>query len=130
MGLVFGALGNPATEQFLLGGCERLVGLRRRHEVVGIGAEDPMDQLTGLGVSRFEGLSGQSFLAEVETEFSLPGVFVGSVAMEAGVGQDGTDVPIVLDPVGGVGRRQEEAGNNPPESREQTSPVLMSIAHG
>ena len=45
MGLVLGALGDPPFEQFLLLGRERLVGFRRRHDLLGVVFEHPGHQL-------------------------------------------------------------------------------------
>lgn len=88
MGFVSGSLFDPLFEKRDLIGQERFVGLRWRHDFVGIGGDDAGDDLLPV-----------LFVCDVETEpgftegfaFVILGV-VGAVAFEAVAREDGADV--------------------------------------
>ena len=101
MGLILGALRDPATKQVLLCGAELLVALRRRHEVVAIGRENAPHQFTAAGMawlhrhlSRLRGLQG--LFAPIEAQLRLARFLVGPMALKAIVREKRTDVPVEL----------------------------------
>src|SRR5262249_32386669 len=114
--LVFRPLLDPALQQFLLGLLERLFRAGRRHLLVGVGGEDPGDQLAGLDVARYDRAVAalellRRGLAEVEPQARLARLVGGAVAGEAVGRQDRLDVAGVGDlggRVGGGGRREGE----------------------
>jgi hypothetical protein len=111
---VGGAFGDPAAEEVGLGRGDRLVEVGGRHEVVLVGGEDPAEDLAVFGFlevdARVAGFAAfDCGLAEVEAEVGLALLFVGAVAMEAFVREDGPDVAIEAHVVGcGGGERQNE----------------------
>ena len=107
MGLIDGALLYPATEEFLLFWREGLMRLLRGHEVIFVLREDSLDDLRFFGFARDDGdlpaLAGlEREFADVEPEATFAGFLIESMAMEAGVRHDRTDVTVEAD---GVGRR-------------------------
>ena len=112
--LVFGSLGDPSLEEILLSGRQLLVGVWRRHQVVFVCRENPVDQGTGVRFAGDKRLHRQRFLANVETQICLPMFGVGTVAVEAVVGKDRPDVAIELHRVsrrrlGGEDKADEQA---------------------
>ncbi len=97
MFFVGGARVDPTFEDFLLGGRHRAVRLGRRHDLVLILGEEALDQLAAGGIPRDESLLFQGFLTDIQTEFALALVRVGSVAIETVLGQDRANIPIVLE---------------------------------
>ena len=88
MGFVGGAFFDPLFEERDLIGQERFVGLRWRHDFVGIGGDDADDDFLPV-----------LFVRDVKTEAGFTEGFtlvilgvVGAVAFEAIVGEDGADV--------------------------------------
>ena len=100
--LVLGTLGDPALEQGLLDGRERLVGLGRRHQLVRIGAVEAMHQFTAGSVSGHDGLLAglgrpERLVPEVEPQATLHLLHIGPVAREAVLGEDRPDVAVEPD---------------------------------
>lgn len=80
------ASGDPLLEcGDLLWGEWFFVGVLRRHEVVGIGGGDAMDEFAFVGGAGFD--DGEGTFAGVEAEICLAGVGVEAVAGEAVVGE-------------------------------------------
>ena len=107
MGFVDGALGDPATEEFLLGRRQRLVRFLLRHDVFGVVREDTFDDLALFRLARDDGdlaaLAGlERLFAEIQAQAAFARLRVEAVAMEAGVRHDRTDVAVEAD---GVRRR-------------------------
>ena len=105
--LIFRALGDPAAEHFLLASGQWFVGFGWGHEFIFIAGEDAADDFTFFWVGRndgdFTGFGGfEGLLADIEAEFGFAGIFVGAVAVEASIGEDGSEVAIELD-FGGQG---------------------------
>ncbi len=102
MALILGALGDPLDEGGALGGGEGLVGLRRRHDVVGVLGLEPPDEFA---LARFAGndrcLSGlgrcERGIAEVESQAALDLLHVGAVTGEAVVRKDRADLAVEVD---------------------------------
>ena len=88
--------GDPALEGFLLRGRDRTVRLGWRHDFVLVLGEESLHELTAGGVSRDEGLLFHGFLADIQSQFSLALIGIGTVAIKAVLGQDRTNVAIVL----------------------------------
>ena len=106
MGLVLGAVLDPIDEQFLLSVGEFLLGLRRRHLLVGIVREDSPDHFAGVGVAGHDRFLVDGRLALIEPQLGLPRRAIGPMAREAVLEQNGADVAVVLDRgVGGVATR-------------------------
>jgi hypothetical protein len=101
--LVGRALADPFGEQRFLGFAERFLELRRRHEVVLILGVQAFEQQAGLGIAGHDGLGLDGRLAHIEAEVGFTMVFVGAVAGEAVVAENGTDVAVVAQ----LGRRSE-----------------------
>jgi len=105
--LIFRALGDPAAEHFFLASGEWFVGFGWGHEIIFIAGEDAADDFTCFWVTwndgDFTGFGGfESLLADIEAELGFAGIFVGAVAVEASIGEDGSEVAIELD-FGGQG---------------------------
>ena len=107
MALIFGALGDPFADGLDLRGRDGLVQLGRRHDLVGISARQPIEHLALLRMAgndrRIPGLRwpGRAFPL-IEPHAALPLGPVRSVALEAGVGENGADVAIERDLIRGV----------------------------
>ena len=109
--LIFRPLRDPFFEQLLLLGLERLVRIRRRHHLVGVGAEETLDDLALGRLARHDrrrlALGGlDRLITQVEPKAALSRR--GAVAAEAIVGEDGPYVAVVFDIGVGVGGRQAE----------------------
>ena len=95
--LILGALGDPAAEELLLFGRERLVGLVRGHGIAFV--ENADDDLALVRVARDDGEDSvfglfDGLVADVEPQPGLAGVRIETVAVEAGVRHDGPDVAV------------------------------------
>ena len=102
MPLVFGALSDPPLKQRLLLGLERLMGLRGRHQLVGVIGQQPMHQFAAGRIARQDCLLArlgrpERRLADIQTQAALHLLHIGAVAGKAVVGEDRPDVPIELD---------------------------------
>jgi hypothetical protein len=123
--LVLGALLDPAADEGALGVVEGLVGIRRRHDVVGICGGDATPEFAGIGVTGFESdatvlVGGEGAFGGIETETGLAMLGVKAVAGEALVGEEGADVAVELD-WGGMdeGGSQDDPGEGRDEEPEE-----------
>ena len=114
MVLVNGALLDPAADEVALGGLERgLVRIGRRHDLVGIGADDAEPRFGVGDVAGHESAEAVAIngggveLVEAELGFAVGGIT--AVAGEAVVREDGADVLVVGDGLGGAGDCDERA---------------------
>lgn len=95
MGLPGGAFSNPGFEKGDFAGFELSMGLGWRHDFLGVFVEKTLIEGAFVGFA-FDhggaagGVEEAGFGVESETGFA--GAGVGTVAMEAGVRQDGADV--------------------------------------
>ncbi len=87
-------IGGGHAEGFVLGG-----DAADDFGMVGVAGDEGV-----LGVAEFDGIAG--FGVEAEFGFTIGGV--GAVAGEAFVGEDGADVAVELDGLGGEREREEE----------------------
>jgi hypothetical protein len=99
MVLILGSLVDPVTQQGLLRIGEFLVRTPRGHEQVRIVREDAMDQGAFGGFawkdcSRFDSLFGP-----IESQIGLAMLSIWSMAIKTILREDGTDIPIELDPL-------------------------------
>ena len=108
------ALGDPGLEQGQLFGGNRLMLLRRRHDLLGVLRFDALDERAQLGLAGHDrdvafpvGLRGGLV---VEAQLGLARLLVGSVAGDAVLGEDGTDLAAEADGLGGVDQGQAEQG--------------------
>ena len=95
-----GTLRHPLLHQLLLGRREFLVGLHRRHQLVLVGGEDAVHQLTLTGFSRHDRprarLSrSQCLLPQIQPQLTFPGAGIRPVAGKTVVREDRSDVTIV-----------------------------------
>ena len=95
--LVGGTLLDPFFEDVLLSQREFFVRVRRRHEVVLVGRQDPGHEFTLADFAGNEGLCAYSFLADVEPQIGLTMLRVVAVAVEAVVAQNGPHIAVELD---------------------------------
>ena len=107
MALVFGALGDPATERFNLLGGQVLVRLRRRHAVLFVRRDQTGDELALIRLPRDDhGVASaiqRGVRGVVEPQPALAVVGVLTVAVEAVFGKDGANVAVELQLRGGRG---------------------------
>ena len=100
VGFVDSAFGDPAAEEFFLGGGEGFVGLFGRHGVFVVedaGNDFAFVRVTGDdGEGAFFGFFDGLF-ADVEAEAGFAGFGVETVAVEAGIRHEGADVAIERD---------------------------------
>ena len=111
---------HPALEQIDLRGLERLVLLRRRHDVVFVGRGDAADQLALFQRTRHHRDFTRLRLAKrhvlhVEPQFALALVRVRPVAGVAVLGKDRTDVAVEIE----LRRGEFRAGRGGGEREEQ-----------
>lgn len=100
VGFVNSAFGDPAAEEFFLGGGEGFVGLLGRHGVFVV--EDAGDDFAFVRVTGDDGEGAffglfDGFFADVEAEAGFAGFGVETVAVEAGIRHEGADVAIERD---------------------------------
>ena len=107
---VFRALGDPSLENLLLRGGQRTVRIRRRHHLVGVGRRQTFDELARSGVAGHEGFLLQRGVADVEAQLGLALVAVRAVAVETVLGQNRTDVLVVIHLGAEGGQGGEERG--------------------
>ena len=90
---------DPPLQQRLVGIGEGLLGLRRRHDAVGIGRADPVDDealgpFSGQNRSRPGIAPGEGAIARVEPEAGLPRRAVSAMAGRTMLGEDRLDLPL------------------------------------
>ena len=113
MGLHRGPFGDPAANQLNLGRCHFLPRGRRGHDLIGIGRHQAGEQLAGVGLLGHHGgrarrLNLQHICGDIQPQACLPLLLIGTVALEAQVGQERANLAAVIDrPIGGVGRRED-----------------------
>lgn len=111
---VRGSGNNPAAECFNLLRSQFFVGIRRGHHLVGVFGQDPLNDGTLVGRSRFDGLNPVfhrvSSLGGVEAEICLPLFGVEPVTGKAVVREDRPDVAVEIDGLVGGGTRSGLAG--------------------
>ena len=129
VGFVGSTFGDPLGEEGFLGWGEGFVGIRGWHEFVRVGVGEPGDEFAGGGVAGddggFTGFGGfEGGVADVEAETAFAVIGVGSVAVEAVVGEDGADVAVIAERGGGGVERQQQ------QSREGEPEHLMNLGDG
>ena len=95
--LVLRPLGDPPLQDVLLLVRERLLDVRRRHQLALVLREDPMHQLALVRLSRDDGQAARlqrtdGLVPEVQPEPRLAGLVVRAVAREAATRQDRPDL--------------------------------------
>jgi hypothetical protein len=92
---VFAVLGtcfDPLDQVFFLLIGERLLELGGRHPLVGICAEDPIYELAGLGLARYDRFAVDGRFAHVQPQIGLARRRVGTETSVAVVGQNRLDI--------------------------------------
>lgn len=96
-----GTLLDPGFESLNLGGVESFVCLGRRHEVVDICGDHSLVKQTLIGGSSNDGCPVFSIrlggFFEIKAQICFAMLLVGSVAIEAAVGEEGEDLAVELD---------------------------------
>ena len=106
--LVFRSFLNPLVEQVLFILCERGVGLGRGHDLIGVIGADAVMKFALFYLARNDDLAFQGILADIESQFCLPSLFVWTMASIALAGQQGTDFPIEINALQWEGRQNQE----------------------
>ena len=118
---------DPAVEEFFLVVGEPPVGIRRRHDDVGVGRVDAFEQHARTRIARHDRAGMNRSLAVIELQVSLPLVAVLSVAIEAVLGEDRPDVAIEVERLsrrldsrfGRPGRRPDRRHHRHPSRHHQ-----------
>src|SRR5438552_446972 len=103
MRLVLRALGDPAAEDLFLGGGERQMRFRRRHQFVGVAGKNAThdEALTGLAGQNGVGMRllalGEGLGELIQPESRLARGLVRSMAFKTAVRENGADVAIELE---------------------------------
>jgi hypothetical protein len=113
--LVLRPLPDPAGQQFLLLGRERLLQRRRRHDLVGIFREDPVEGDAGIRITGGDRSRLDGGIPQVQPQIGLPAGAVGAVAGEAVLHQDRANVLVEGDRLGRGGQAgdQRQGGESP-----------------
>ena len=124
--LILRAFLDPAAEQRGLMRRDFLPGLGRRHQLVGIVAQDAFEQFALRDLPRDDGeVAGlrrlDRILRSVEAQLPFPFLVVGSVAGEAFVGENWLDVPVEVD-AGGQGGSLVRFGSRGGKRRQRQAP--------
>ena len=132
--LILGPLLDPAVEDCGLRRRDRLAEMWRRHHDVGIGARNPGEKFTLVGLSRHDrprpaaqfsgGVGGQ-----IETQARLSLGIIGAVAGEAPVGEDRPHVAIERDPLAARIFGRPTAGGHE-QHAEDDARVESGVSHG
>ena len=100
MTFVFPAFKDPLLEGVFLCLAELMWMIGWRHDLVFVVIKDAVDQFTLFEVAWDDGTEAVvvfiGSLGGVEPETGFSGTFIDTMAIKAGVGEDGTDVPIEL----------------------------------
>ena len=97
VGLVRCSLSDPFGDQIALFLGDRFASFWGRHDRIGVIGEDAFEDCACLGVSRKNGVCIEGCLAIIESQVGLSRVGVGTMAGEAGIGEDGSDISIEFD---------------------------------
>ena len=118
----WGTFRDPLFEDFLLRRAQFLVNLRGRHLFVGIERTDPLQQQTLGWLPRhdrgpvFPRCLGGRF--HIKPQIPLPVLFVGTMAIEAAVGQQRQHLPAEIHWFRPSGGRQQQRENRPGSLRK------------
>ena len=99
--LVFCTCGDPLAECLDLRCSELFVGFWRGHDLVWVGAEDALDERAGVRLAGNDGAFsrfcwGEGGFGKIEAKSAFEIFAIGSMAREAVVGEDGTDLEVVV----------------------------------
>ena len=97
MGLVLGTLPDPLFEGLALGLGDRFTGLGWRHHCIGVVRDDAFEEGASLGVGGVDGTRGDRVISIIEPQVGLSGVFIGPMASEASIREDGSYIAIEVD---------------------------------
>jgi hypothetical protein len=104
-----GAFVDPLLDGGDLRGCERAACGRRGHAALGIGVRDAEIDAAGFGFAGRE--CGERSLFGIQADAGHALAFVGAVASEAVVGEDGADLAVEVDGPGGEGTHRPSQYN-------------------
>jgi hypothetical protein len=116
--LVVRPLLDPAVEQLFLVFRKPPIGVRRRHQNVGIGRVDPFEDRARAGVARHDRAGVDRRLTVVEPQIGLPLLAVLAVAIEAVFRQDRPDVAVELERLRGLGGQSHRQARGPCAHRQ------------
>jgi hypothetical protein len=118
MRLPRGTLSDPLFDESDLAGFELIVGLGRRHDLIGVFADEALVERAFIGLAAHHGRTALGVKETgfgIEAETSFAGAWVRAVAMETGLCQDGADIAVE----GEVCARREQADAGPKQSEEE-----------
>ena len=93
--LVVRSLGNPSAQKREIGGTDRAVLLRRRHDLILVRGDEPFDELAFVRFARNDGLAGDGAGAVIKAELGFALLLVEPMAFEAMLCQDRLDDEVV-----------------------------------
>ena len=122
MAFPFGARLHPLLEKGDLLGLEGFIGFGGRHEFIAVGGMEAGGDFAPFPIPGDDGDGTAFAFAEsacggIEAEFGFPMFFIGPVAGEAMIGEDGADIAIKRG-WGGVERGKREEGEDEKETGE------------
>ena len=122
---------NPSAHRVNLHGSERLLALRRRHEVVGVLRDEPLDEfaLRGLAGQDDGFLRPEQTLFRVEPELRLAGLLIRAVALKAVLREDGQHLAVEIRRRLGRGRGEGRGRDGERGEREQSSAKGVEKGH-
>ena len=103
---VLASLGDPVFENGSLVGREGFTQVARRHQRIGVVRFDPLDQGAQIGLAGEDGRSFR-FGFGIEAQVGLPILGIRSVALEAVVCEDRSDLLVEIDLRDGKGRKKD-----------------------
>src|SRR5688572_23733793 len=129
MRLVLRALRDPAFEQILLRGRKLLVAVRGGHAILRVGSENAGDEFAFIGLTRNDHTLLDGNRSIVEPQFRFAMAFVGAMAAEAVVREDGADVAVELNflPLSLGQNTERDHGANGPLPQTKHSAVCFEM---
>jgi hypothetical protein len=102
VGLVFRPFGDPLLEKPAVAFGKRILGLRRRHPLVGILGKDPPDQLTLVRPAWYDRSFArlgwfQCLVFDIQAQARFARSLVGTMALEAMAREDRPDLVVEID---------------------------------
>lgn len=117
------ALGDPAAQKVFLGGGERIIGISRRHDLLGVVTKNPGDEFAVVGAAGDDrdktGFApGEGFDAAVQPQARFTGGGIGTVAGVALVRENGLNLATKINGLrAGGGRKNKGAAKSKNEVR-------------
>src|SRR5207253_1619409 len=97
---VFRASRNPVFERLLLRCSQNLAGFWRRHDFLGIGGKDVLDEFALLRFAGNKNLAFESDVSHIQAELGFALIFVRAMTGVTILRQDRADITVKLDLIG------------------------------